>query len=148
MNSLCHALFEDTHVNQGLCQKATADRGGAPSPGYPLDGLNAPVNHCKPRYCPEASWYPAPSPLPTPTASQVVAEGRSTHREMCSHREAAFSSEVLPEAAACCLLPFLAHATQQALQVDSLTLKLVNLPQLLYLTTGKSSALERFTQTV
>lgn len=61
--------------------------------------------------------------------------------------EATFSAEVLTGAATRCFPPFLVGATQQDLQVDSLTVKLVNVPQLLYLTMGKYSILERFTQT-
>lgn len=59
------------------------------------------------------SRYPAPSVLPTLTASTAVAGGRSTHRRMCSHRQETFSTERLMEAATRFLLPFLVHATNK-----------------------------------
>lgn len=127
--------IKDTHVSI-IARKAIAAR--APS-GFPMTWTHqlSTVNLC---YCHEVTLTPCSCHPPKPTAGTAAAEGRSTHTGMCSHREAIFSAEVLPGAAAHCLLPFLADATRQDLQVDSLTLKLVNLLQLLYLTMGKSSS--------
>lgn len=141
----CHALFKGTHVNYGVCQEG--DSSGC-SFSWISDGLNAPVNHYKPWLLPPGHPDSLLLPSSNPDSIHSCSWGRSTHRGMCSHRQDTCSTEVLMEAATRFLLPFLVHAIQQDLQADSLTLKLVNLPQLLYLITGKSSIMERFTHTV